>query len=316
MTEPINGKKHMIVYNARTLEGVTAAAILNSAIKDATLTPIEKGVEFNPSAAKQYGIIHLVDWELEVDTFKEIHQDVIVLIYSENTEYKDLLAKEGISFLDISDAQGEGGPIILAWKHAKDEEIPATVSALSKFILDEHIDNVEAYQYGMRLFPTDPSNGEFWDEVFTGGAEYYQHVAYLGSMFIKKQRNNDARLCRVGAFYTEIDGRPAVAVNQLLATSSFFESVYDPEHHDIMIGFAFSKGFWVISMFTEKDDIDLRPIAEKFNALPSSLRNLKNAAGFNCFQLPFGFPKAKQAGPIEASQVDSAEADGLEVSDE
>jgi oligoribonuclease NrnB/cAMP/cGMP phosphodiesterase (DHH superfamily) len=57
----------------------------------------------------------------------------------------------------------------------------------------------------------------------------------------------------------------AICVNQGGGGSMSFDSIYNPEKHDVMVRFVMvPSGMWKISLYTTKDDIDCSEIAKSF----------------------------------------------------
>ena len=75
----------------------------------------------------------------------------------------------------------------------------------------------------------------------------------------------------------------AIACNTIVLNSQFFESVYDPEKHDIMVAYCQMKdGRWKVSLYSTKPEIDCGAIAKAFDG-----GGHKGAAGFVCDKLPW-----------------------------
>ena len=75
----------------------------------------------------------------------------------------------------------------------------------------------------------------------------------------------------------------AIACNTGLVNSRLFDSVWDPEVHDVMVTFQRTpQRQWTVSLYSTKDNVDCGAVAEAFGG-----GGHKGAAGFQCNQLPF-----------------------------
>lgn len=74
-----------------------------------------------------------------------------------------------------------------------------------------------------------------------------------------------------------------ICLNTPLFSSQSFDSVYDPEKHDLMVPFAeLANGKWKVSLYSTKPEIDCGAIAKTFGG-----GGHKQAAGFVCDRLPW-----------------------------
>jgi len=68
--------------------------------------------------------------------------------------------------------------------------------------------------------------------------------------------------CERSAFATTAYGLRALCLNTRAFSSNTMKSVYNPEKHDVMIGFEYAAGKWTISLRSDKPDIDVSLIAK------------------------------------------------------
>ena len=74
-----------------------------------------------------------------------------------------------------------------------------------------------------------------------------------------------------------------ICLNTPLFSSQSFDSVYDPEKHDLMVPFAeLANGKWKVSLYSTKPEIDCGAICKTFGG-----GGHKGAAGFICDKLPW-----------------------------
>jgi len=160
------------------------------------------------------------------------------------------------------------GACILTYRYLfRPTTIPTFVRLLGEYDVWDHSDpRTLPFQYGMRLLDTDPNNKEMWD----------------GSIVLKyvtQYYNKYAESC---VLETEIVGHKCLAINLMLANSQLFDSVWDNKEYDIMVAFGWRGGKWNVSLYTDKDGVDVSVIAKSFGG-----GGHKQAAGFQCEELPF-----------------------------
>jgi hypothetical protein len=74
-----------------------------------------------------------------------------------------------------------------------------------------------------------------------------------------------------------------ICLNTPLFSSASFDSVWDPEKHDVMVPFArMANGKWKVSLYSTKPTIDCGAIAKAFGG-----GGHHGAAGFTCDRLPW-----------------------------
>lgn len=89
------------------------------------------------------------------------------------------------------------------------------------------------------------------------------------------QEMMDASAARSYAFEIEAYGARALAMNQAYFNSESLKTVYNPEIHDIMIGFVYTGTKWSVSLRSAKPEFDVSAIAKERGG-----GGHKGAAGF------------------------------------
>lgn len=99
------------------------------------------------------------------------------------------------------------------------------------------------------------------EEVFVGlMAECFSK----GRIIFNHLQQSWAKAAENSAFEAEFEGLKAVCINTADKGSMQFDSVYDPEKHDLMFGFEWRKDHWSISLYSESDKVNCGEIAKKF----------------------------------------------------
>lgn len=158
----------------------------------------------------------------------------------------------------------------IGWKHFfPDEKLPRAVELLGKYDTwrkDEEWDEfVLPFQYGMRQICTSPET--FHPRFLLGGTDYeigsrIAPVIDKGAAILSYQEQQDMLACQRSSFEMEFEGLRAICLNQGAFSSNTLQTVYDPEKHDIMLGFQYNGKFWNVSLRSAKDNIDVSVIAK------------------------------------------------------
>lgn len=100
------------------------------------------------------------------------------------------------------------------------------------------------------------------EEVFVGlMAECFSK----GRVIFNHLQQSWAKTAEAAAFEAEFEGLRAICINTADKGSMQFDSVYDPEKHDLMFGFEWRKDHWSISLYSESDKVNCGEIAKKFD---------------------------------------------------
>lgn len=114
------------------------------------------------------------------------------------------------------------------------------------------------YQYGMRLVATSPET--IPDALFNGKIPEVK----AGKIVLQYQSQLNARNAKY-AFEKNLLGYKAICINGSEFNSLAFDTVYDPDKHDIMVVFRFENGKWKFSIYTTHPEIDCSSIAKQFD---------------------------------------------------
>lgn len=113
------------------------------------------------------------------------------------------------------------------------------------------------------------SSGEFplWLIFDTGfeGEKYLKMIndaVESGKDIMKYQEMMDEAATRAYHFEKEAYGVRAIVLNVPYFSTETVKSYYNPDKHDIMVGFNFSGGKWIVSLRSAKPEIDVSLIAK------------------------------------------------------
>lgn len=207
------------------------------------------------------------------------------LAWEERNQYRD---KTWVS-IDTSKAACE-----LCWEYCwRDEDempVPKAVKLVGAWDIWkwQNIEGAREFVSGLALEETDPSTKEgreFWTDFLSNSSvanEKVERVIKGGKTLQQYHSKTSAAKAKKGAFVTELHGLRALAMNTASSGSAQFESVWDPEKHDLMMPFRWKGGQWTVSLYTEKPEIDLSAIAKEHGG-----GGHRGAGGFDVDELPF-----------------------------
>lgn len=181
------------------------------------------------------------------------------------------------------------GACALTWEFLfMDEPMPETIRLLAEYDVWNHSDpKTLPFQYGFRsLDNTYPDNQDLW-KSFLKDNRRIDEVVEFGNIILAYEARQNQKYCEAHAFETVFGSLNAICINKGLTNSKIFDSVYDPNKHDIMITFCRLKlpeREWTVSLYTTHEDVDCGELAKGFGG-----GGHKKAAGFQCKILPFNY---------------------------
>lgn len=184
----------------------------------------------------------------------------------------------------------------LTWQYFfPGELVPDVVFLLGRYdVWDEKnphwVDSILPFQYGLRKEVTDPANPDtvyLWTALLRekGYNQAFEKLINEGEAIIRYQQQQDAKLMARHAFYTDLDGFGAVAVNHGISGSMKFEGDFlqDQVAFPLCISFArLPEQKWLVNLYTFREDVDVGEIAKRHGG-----GGHQKVAGFICDELPF-----------------------------
>jgi oligoribonuclease NrnB/cAMP/cGMP phosphodiesterase (DHH superfamily) len=170
----------------------------------------------------------------------------------------------------------------LTWEYLfPNDPLPVSVYLLGRYDVWDHVDpRVLPFQYGIRRYDTRPENQELWKSLFEGEIEIIDDITYEGNILLSYETEQNMRYAKSCAFEIDFEGYKAIVMNKGFTNSLAFDSVYNPEKHDIKIAFVRRKDYWTVSLYSNK--IDVTEICKKFGG-----GGHREAGGFQSSTCPF-----------------------------
>lgn len=280
-------------YHSADLDGHCSGAIVKYFNPDCELYGINYGDEF-PWEKVQGQDVVMVDFSLQpFSDMLRLRREARDFSWIDHhktaiAEYYDAGLGEGNIQNAILDA--EFAACELTWKYFSSDELPQSVFWLGRYDIWKHSEcpgSLE-FQYGIRMYDTNPANQQFWTMLFRDGAGYDTaltlRIRNEGSLLLAYETMQNEKFAKAFSFETELDGLRCIAVNKGFTNSLIFESVYDPAKHDAMLSFCWRGGKWTISLYSTKEGVDCGAICKARGG-----GGHKGAAGFQCRTEDFPF---------------------------
>ena len=288
-----------IFYHQSDLDGHCSGAIVKKFLNAGELVGINYGQPFPWDSIEQNELVWMVDFSLQPfeDMVRLANLASLVWIDHHKTAIDEAIDRHVNLAIPGLRAVGLAG-CELTWKYIQNtvmrdlqikEAMPLAVHHIGRHDVWDHSDpDTLPFQYGLRLFDTRPDNDSLWVDLLCGGEYESPAIASIiekGRTLLEYETRQNATYAKSAAFDVMLDGLKCVAVNRLFSNSKLFDSVWDPRKYDAMIAFGFRGGRWTVSLYSDRDDIDVGDVAKRRGG-----GGHKGAAGFQCSTPPF-FPR-------------------------
>ena len=176
----------------------------------------------------------------------------------------------------------------LAWEYFfRKVPMPRAVSLLGRYDVWDHSDpDVLPFQYGMRNLDLRPDIGRdliLWDQFLKCyDSSLVTETIFNGKLILNYQKREDEIGAKAGCFTLEWEGLTWICANRGGRGSQFFDSVWNSEKFDGMMGFSWNGECWTFGLYSDKDGVDCGSIAKKYGG-----GGHRGAAGFQRLDLPF-----------------------------
>lgn len=287
-----------VIFHHNDPDGWCSAAIMFNAIGgEKILREINYGKKI-PWELVEYGDkIYMLDFSLPMpDMFSlqaMVGKENFVWIDHHVSAIKDSIAQnfESLGLREVGKAACE-----LCWEYAypaRSSAIPENVRMLGRYdVWDKSAWPDALYaMYALKSLSwfNIPSAPEWMGIILDKTS-----LAFIGAPIARYQDGVNIEICKRAAFETELcpdvwlqAGYHAIACNSPMCNSMLFDSIWDPDKHDIMLSFFVgSNGIYTVSVYSTKPEIDCSLIAKAFGG-----GGHKSAAGFQCVNLPFKINK-------------------------
>lgn len=248
-------------YHSADFDGKCSAAIVKHKFEgfDIQLIGIDYGQEFPWDKIDKGERVFMVDFALQPFSKMIRLDDVADLVWIDH--HKKALADANKYGLNIEGLRRDGiGACALTWEYLFYTEVPEAVQLLAEYDVWNHQNpKTLSFQYGLRICDTDPKSA-IWRQLFSG--QQIDSICARGRDFLEYEAVQNKIQASVKSFDIEFDGLKCIAMNHGPTNSKCFDSVWDPEVYDAMMPFYWNGKFWTVSLYSDRDDVDVSVVAK------------------------------------------------------
>lgn len=273
-------------YHSSDLDGHCSGAIVQHFHPHCETIGINYGEDFPWYTISQGETVFMVDFALQPFSGMERLNTLADLIWIDH--HKTAIEEAELRGFGCKGIRRIGiGACALTWEYMTKVPAPYAVGLLAEYDVWDHSNpNTLPFQYGLRFEEdTRPDQTALWEKLFDGKS-FVVEIVDRGRLLLEYERRQNAKFCAAYSFETTLATYRAIAINKGFTNSKVFDSVWDPEKYDMMVTFCRlpKAQQWAVSMYTDKKEVDVGAIASHFGG-----GGHKNAAGFQCYKLPFRY---------------------------
>jgi len=284
----------IVITHSKDLDGHASGAICKKRFPEAEIIGYDYGEEFPWEKFKKGDKVIMIDVSLPMSdmfllgskvgagnfTWIDHHKSAINDYHTYLEECMNLNVldedKEIFRFFVTPVLEVGRAACEIGWEHLfPNMRMPKAIDLLGKYDTWRHNgepvwdETILPFQYGMRnlcnsaeTFPKEFL--EVWSEEKPWELIRISDTQKEGLTILNYQKIQDEIACKK-AFEKEFQGLRGLWLNAGYISSNTFASVWDPEKHDIMIGFSYNGDKWTFSLRSDKKEIDCSIIAKRFS---------------------------------------------------
>ena len=282
------------IFHRTDYDGKCAGAIVKHKFPDIRFYGIDYADNFDVEQIAENEDVIMVDFTLQgaeemhklinrcgelvwIDHHKTCKPIEAELVASESLLKGNAIPISGIRKVSINPNDPEGtepyeriSACELTWQYFFPERsMPYAVWLLGRYDIWDKSDktnwenHILPCQYGMRLEHGHPEDQEFWSPYFqtTEQSPIIIDTTFRGKAALAYDDNLSARMAGLW-FPIEFKGLKFQAINRSHGNSHSAKAVWDSENYDGIMYFCKGPHTWRITMFTDKEGIDLYPLAK------------------------------------------------------
>lgn len=264
-------------YHSADLDGVCSGAIVHQAFPECEMIGFDYGQQVPWASIKPGEVVYMVDVSLPPHEMKRLNEAAQLVWIDHHADKIDAVLNiagpiAGTQIVGLSACEQ-------TWMnlHALPmDSLPRAVRLLGRWDVWEHDwhADVVPFQFGMLSFHLKPESYQWRVLLMGDDRELVTECVIIGHRVMAFEKANSARLIEQYGFEGEILGHRTLFINRPNISSYAFESRWNPEHHDLMCGFAWKDGQWRVSLRTTKPEVNCARIAQEFggNGHPMAAR--------------------------------------------
>lgn len=271
------------IYHSKDWDGVMSAAIVKAKHPTVKLIGYDYGDPSVISQIQPNSLVFVVDVSLPDEEMLILDRKCYLRWFD---HHKTAMEKESLKNIKGCRSYAGAG-CLLTFDHLFSySSYPLAIKMLSDYDTWNQSDakkwdtQILPFQYGMRQFPLDP-NLPILQQLIEGKKRdtIAEQILEEGKAILRYEKNQAATYCKKFAFdYTFKIGDKyydAICVNRQMINSTFVDSVFDEEKHDLIMYYAFDGKVYRYSVYSRKGGVDVSEIAKFYGG-----GGHKHAAGF------------------------------------
>lgn len=259
------------IFHSIDYDGKCSGAIVYSKFPNCELYPIDYVDVFDFNKIEQGEQVIMVDFTLEgPEQMLELATLADLIWIDHHKSAIDIESHYGLQ--EVKGIRKEGvGACELVWQRfCPTKRLPYAVLLLSRYDVWQTESSmwneiILPFQYGMRLHNGWPDNMNFWEPIFetTEDSELVDEIIIEGRAAQTYEENLSTRIAKGLWFPIEFEGLKFQVINRSHANSLSGAAIWNPDEYHGLMYFARGPDKWKITMFTDREDIDLLEIAQK-----------------------------------------------------
>lgn len=250
-------------YHSADLDGHCSGAIIKDKYPECEMFGVDYDDELNRSTITPRETVFIVDFSFSVDDmdFLADFADLVWIDHHKSAIEKMAHNSQIRGFREIGKAGCE-----LTWEYLYPEDtcLPIAVQFLGRYDIWDHRDErVLPFQYGMRDQENTLPGVNIWTALFDSDNSA-THIINHGEIILAYENKQNEKYAKSMSYETEFHGHRAIVMNKPFSSSKVFDSVYDPNKHDIMVLFGVKSGKFKYSIYCNKPEIDVSVIATQY----------------------------------------------------
>jgi oligoribonuclease NrnB/cAMP/cGMP phosphodiesterase (DHH superfamily) len=281
------------MYHCSDLDGRGSAALVKHhyAKRNASvdLIPMNHGYEIPWDRLDQVDFLYMVDFVAGTVEDMERLSSMCRMIWIDHHKTAIDIQERNPSIKDIAGIRMNGiSAIELTWgwlQHMR--EAPLGIHLLGRYdIWDLKDQRTKIFQAACNSVKNDLHTDwlTFWCPLIEEDERWMETMMERGQIVLETNSIMYKNLCNTCSFPVTFEGLDFLVMNCPIYSSMIFEDEWDSITYDAMMVFAWAPKIrkWRVSMYTDKEGIDVSTIAKKMGG-----GGHIGAAGFECKELPF-----------------------------
>lgn len=285
--------KVICFYHSVDNDGKSSVSIVKKRYPDL----IAYGVDYkdNITNLEQFDInrddlIFIVDFSFEPELMIELNKNYNCIFLDHHITAIEKSIKYGYDNMKgIRDIKKAGCE--LTWEYLFNNiKTPRAVSLIGRYDVWDHnkLPNIVEFERGLKLYNTNPNNISFWNKLLNNDSNsdiFINKIIDKGITILKYENIKLSNTIKYKAWTRIFNNYKCLISNsELINFSPIYYSLKNIDiDHDIMITITYDGRLqkWLVSLRTDKENVDILSIAEKFGG-----GGHRGAAGFSVESLP------------------------------